>query len=144
MEQKPRFGETPPPNFEEQTMSAKLPIDRPCSACSAGDVQMEYHDHQPPFRESAPVEPSSKTLTFTRNDDNRSVQEVEIDRARFFDAAEPSAGMSPEEFYHKVYDGDVECLLKRCTAWLRPAVTKKLWAFALAYHEYRVKEQNND
>lgn len=28
----------------------KLPIDRPCSACSAGDTRMEYHDHCPPFR----------------------------------------------------------------------------------------------
>lgn len=32
----------------------KLPIDRPCSACSAGDSEMEYHSHCPPFR----VEPS--------------------------------------------------------------------------------------
>jgi hypothetical protein len=28
----------------------KLPIDRPCSACSAGDYAMEHHDHMPPFR----------------------------------------------------------------------------------------------
>ena len=24
---------------------AKLPIDRPCSACGDGDTEMEYHDH---------------------------------------------------------------------------------------------------
>lgn len=30
--------------------AAKLPIDRPCSACSDGDTQMKYHDHEPPFR----------------------------------------------------------------------------------------------
>jgi hypothetical protein len=29
---------------------ARLPIDRPCSACSAGDTEMEYHLHRPPFR----------------------------------------------------------------------------------------------
>ena len=29
---------------------AKLPIDRPCSACSDGDTEMKYHDHAPPFR----------------------------------------------------------------------------------------------
>ena len=29
---------------------AKLPIDRPCSACSDGDTEMKYHDHTPPFR----------------------------------------------------------------------------------------------
>jgi hypothetical protein len=29
---------------------ARLPIDRPCSACSAGDSKMEYHLHAPPFR----------------------------------------------------------------------------------------------
>ncbi len=28
----------------------KYPIDRPCSACSAGDDEMKYHDHHPPFR----------------------------------------------------------------------------------------------
>jgi hypothetical protein len=28
----------------------KYPIDRPCSACSAGDREMKYHDHSPPFR----------------------------------------------------------------------------------------------
>lgn len=33
------------------TDDRKLPIDRPCSACSAGDYKMEYHDHCPPFRE---------------------------------------------------------------------------------------------
>lgn len=31
-------------------LRAKLPIDRPCSACSAGDHKMEHHDHDPPFR----------------------------------------------------------------------------------------------
>jgi hypothetical protein len=31
---------------------ARLPIDRPCSACSAGDFKMEHHLHTPPFRES--------------------------------------------------------------------------------------------
>ena len=33
----------------------KLPIDRPCSACSAGDYKMEYHDHCPPFRNTVPA-----------------------------------------------------------------------------------------
>lgn len=31
-------------------IAGKYPIDRPCSACSAGDTKMEYHDHHPPFR----------------------------------------------------------------------------------------------
>lgn len=30
--------------------SGKYPIDRPCSACSAGDRKMKHHDHHPPFR----------------------------------------------------------------------------------------------
>ena len=33
------------------TTGQKLPIDRPCSACSDGDTEMKYHDHQPPFRD---------------------------------------------------------------------------------------------
>jgi|ERR1017187_10971759 hypothetical protein len=33
---------------------AKLPIDRPCSACSAGDFEMEHHLHAPPFRPTPP------------------------------------------------------------------------------------------
>jgi hypothetical protein len=28
----------------------RYPIDRPCSACSAGDYEMKYHLHYPPFR----------------------------------------------------------------------------------------------
>jgi len=36
---------TPP-----RTDGRKLAIDRPCSACSAGDYEMKYHDHYPPFR----------------------------------------------------------------------------------------------
>jgi hypothetical protein len=32
------------------TDDAALPIDRPCSACSAGDHEMKYHLHCPPFR----------------------------------------------------------------------------------------------
>lgn len=36
----------------------KYPIDRPCSACSAGDYKMEYHDHTPPFREGFGPVPS--------------------------------------------------------------------------------------
>lgn len=32
------------------TEDKKLPIDRPCSACSAGDFEMKYHSHCPPFR----------------------------------------------------------------------------------------------
>lgn len=31
-------------------VDGKYSIDRPCSACSAGDSEMEYHDHSPPFR----------------------------------------------------------------------------------------------
>ena len=34
---------------------AKLPIDRPCSACSGGDPEMKYHDHTPPFRKETHV-----------------------------------------------------------------------------------------
>ena len=60
----------------------------------------------------------------------RALERRDAVASRPAEPAKPSAGMSPEEFYHKVYDGDVECL-------------PKLWAFALAYHEYRVKEQNN-
>ena len=41
--------------FEASPTHAKLPIDRPCSACSAGDAEMEHHDHTPPFREAKPV-----------------------------------------------------------------------------------------
>ncbi len=37
----------------------KLPIDRPCSACSAGDYKMEHHDHCPPFRASSKLEPTA-------------------------------------------------------------------------------------
>jgi hypothetical protein len=35
----------------------KFPIDRPCSACSAGDSEMKYHEHEAPFRPAtaAPV-----------------------------------------------------------------------------------------
>lgn len=29
----------------------KYPIDRPCSVCSDGDTEMEYHDHHAPFRQ---------------------------------------------------------------------------------------------
>ena len=36
---------------EKAAPSAKLPIDRPCSACGDGDTEMKYHDHEPPFRE---------------------------------------------------------------------------------------------
>lgn len=32
------------------TKPGKYPIDRPCSACSAGDHEMKHHDHDPPFR----------------------------------------------------------------------------------------------
>lgn len=35
---------------QQEGKPGKYPIDRPCSACSAGDTEMEYHDHQPPFR----------------------------------------------------------------------------------------------
>jgi len=35
------------------TEGQRLPIDRPCSACSAGDYTMEYHLHYPPFRKEA-------------------------------------------------------------------------------------------
>lgn len=31
---------------------ARLPIDRPCSACGDGDTEMKYHLHSPPFRTS--------------------------------------------------------------------------------------------
>lgn len=34
---------------EERERGQKRPINRPCSACSAGDYKMEYHDHHPPF-----------------------------------------------------------------------------------------------
>lgn len=38
----------------------KYPIDRPCSACSDGDTEMKYHNHQPPFREGfGPSEPKA-------------------------------------------------------------------------------------
>ncbi len=37
--------------------SAKLPIDRPCSACGDGDTEMKYHDHEPPFRSPRPRYP---------------------------------------------------------------------------------------
>jgi hypothetical protein len=44
---------------EKAAPSAKLPIDRPCSACGDGDTEMKYHDHEPPFRspqnDSAPI-----------------------------------------------------------------------------------------
>jgi hypothetical protein len=45
----------------------KHPIDRPCSACSAGDTAMEHHDHEPPFRKGyGPVasEGSAPALRF--------------------------------------------------------------------------------
>lgn len=32
------------------TDDRKLPIDRPCSACSGGDPKMKHHLHCPPFR----------------------------------------------------------------------------------------------
>ena len=37
--------------------SGKLPIDRPCSACSDGDSEMKHHDHEPPFRGEAEPAP---------------------------------------------------------------------------------------
>src|ERR1019366_1350405 len=45
----------PCPAVSSEASPAKLPIDRPCSACSAGDSKMEHHDHTPPFREASPV-----------------------------------------------------------------------------------------
>lgn len=40
-----------------KTDDRKLPIDRPCSACSGGDTEMKFHAHCPPFR-GVPSEPS--------------------------------------------------------------------------------------
>ena len=42
--------EQPEPGHTCSTDDRRLPIDRPCSACSAGDSEMEYHLHCPPFR----------------------------------------------------------------------------------------------
>ncbi len=42
---KQRFASAPP-----LPEPGKYPIDRPCSACSAGDTEMKHHDHEPPFR----------------------------------------------------------------------------------------------
>lgn len=49
--------EDPDPNKHDRT-KRKLPIDRPCSACSGGDPNMKYHDHCPPFRQVS--EPMTK------------------------------------------------------------------------------------
>lgn len=38
------------PSVQPGQAKGKYPIDRPCSACSAGDYDMEHHDHHPPFR----------------------------------------------------------------------------------------------
>lgn len=47
-----------------EDLRAKLPIDRPCSACSAGDTEMKYHDHAPPFRvDAAPATSPWRTGT---------------------------------------------------------------------------------
>jgi hypothetical protein len=40
----------------------KLPIDRPCSVCSAGDDEMKYHDHEPPFRAPQLVEQAEREI----------------------------------------------------------------------------------
>jgi hypothetical protein len=55
------------PRHDCKTDDRKLAIDRPCSACSDGDSEMEYHDHCPPFREgvAAPLEPSPKQFLDT-------------------------------------------------------------------------------
>ena len=42
-------------HLTRRTKATKRPIDRPCSACSDGDVGMRYHDHAPPFRAEAPI-----------------------------------------------------------------------------------------
>ena len=45
-------------------IKGKFPIDRPCSACSAGDLEMKYHDHTAPFREGyGPTPPEEVVLT---------------------------------------------------------------------------------
>jgi hypothetical protein len=44
---------------KKSQQGAKLPIDRPCSACSGGDPHMKYHNHHPPFR------PDSQSKTFS-------------------------------------------------------------------------------
>ena len=38
-----------------ESARGKLPIDRPCSACSGGDSEMLYHDHEAPFRTMQPA-----------------------------------------------------------------------------------------
>lgn len=48
----PTFAPQPPTSAAyplNAQIAAKLPIDRPCSACSAGDTEMKHHDHHPPF-----------------------------------------------------------------------------------------------
>ena len=37
--------------MSDKSLKRRLPIDRPCSACSGGDPEMKYHMHSPPFRE---------------------------------------------------------------------------------------------
>lgn len=33
-------------NNTSDNIKAKLPIDKPCSACGDGDIEMKYHDHK--------------------------------------------------------------------------------------------------
>ena len=49
----PAEGSVPPHNCN--TDDRKLPINRPCSACSGGDPDMDHHLHCPPFRDTAPA-----------------------------------------------------------------------------------------
>ena len=37
--------------MSDKSLKRRLPIDRPCSACSGGDPEMKHHMHSPPFRE---------------------------------------------------------------------------------------------
>ena len=46
----PSSSEAPAAQPKGEPQRGKYPIDRPCSACSAGDYKMEYHDHEAPFR----------------------------------------------------------------------------------------------
>lgn len=40
---------------EPDSLDQRLPIDRPCSACSAGDSNMNHHKHSPPFRQTIQI-----------------------------------------------------------------------------------------
>jgi hypothetical protein len=76
----------------------KLPIDRPCSACSGGDPEMKYHDHCPPFRQTAAsAEPRCQELIVCNETREHAIHDPAEGHHPFKESAESrTQGMSAE------------------------------------------------